>query len=56
MPVYNYTTIEDPFILGFITAWGINGAGQIVGRWSDASDHGFLLSGATQPLSTGADT
>jgi hypothetical protein len=48
MPVYNYTTLDDPSaFLGRTTAWGINGAGQIVGRWWDASYHGFLLSGGT---------
>jgi hypothetical protein len=32
MPVYNYTTLDDPFQVGFTTgAIGINDAGQIVG-------------------------
>jgi hypothetical protein len=33
MPVYNYTTIDDPFAFGgsATSAIGINAAGQIVG-------------------------
>src|SRR5215471_15901799 len=48
MPVYNYTTIDDPFAFGgsATSAIGINAAGQIVGYYGDASGtHGFLLSG-----------
>jgi probable HAF family extracellular repeat protein len=47
MPVYNYTTLDDPFQVGFTTgAMGINDAGQIVGGYTNASGgHGFLYSG-----------
>src|SRR5262249_13398586 len=46
MPVYNYTTIDDP-LAGGTEAWGINDLGQIVGFYIDASGrtHGFLDSG-----------
>ena len=45
MPVYTYTTIDDPSATSQgTTAFGINDAGQIVGS---SGDHGFLLSGGT---------
>jgi len=49
MPVYNYTALDDPSAdFGTTTAWGINDAGQIVGRYhTDITFHGFLLSGGT---------
>src|SRR5712671_1363494 len=49
MPVYNYTTLDEPNQVGLTTqVTGINDAGQIVGFYSDASnDAGFLLSGGT---------
>src|SRR5262245_11772679 len=54
MPVYNYTTLDDPlshpFPLGtlFTQPFGINDAGQIVGVYRAANVfHGFLLSGGT---------
>jgi len=48
MPVYNYTTLDDPFATHGTLAYGINGAGQIVGFYLDdfmSGEHGFLLSG-----------
>lgn len=50
MPIYKYTTLDDPFANGGIGthAVGINNAGQIVGEYSDGSGiHGFLFSGGT---------
>jgi probable HAF family extracellular repeat protein len=59
MPVYNYTTLDDAFQVGFTTgAMGINDAGQIVGGYTNAGGgHGFLYSGGTytpidDPLAT----
>ena len=57
MPVYTYTTIDDP--LGTSVAFGINDAGQVVGGYSDATnhEHGFLYSGGTfTTLALSADT
>lgn len=48
MPVYNYTTLDDPLAVKFDTnANGINSAGQVVGGYRDSSGriHGFLYSG-----------
>ena len=41
MPVYTYTTIDDPLDTGTTTAFGIaiNNMGQIVGQYTDASNH-----------------
>src|SRR5260370_26294942 len=48
MPVYTYTTLDDPVAVpGNTQAFGINGAGQIVGLYSAVGLHGFLLSGGT---------
>jgi probable HAF family extracellular repeat protein len=49
MPVYTYTTFDDPLATTNGTiANGINGLGQIVGTYFNASgEHGFLLSGGT---------
>ena len=47
MPVYNYTTLDDPLAKpGATQASGINGT-ELVGQYTDASGriHGFLLSG-----------
>jgi uncharacterized membrane protein len=58
MPVYTYTTLDDPSATNFTQAFGINSAGQIVGSYGNASGtHGFLLSGGTyttidDPLAT----
>jgi probable HAF family extracellular repeat protein len=63
MPVYNYTTLDDPSSVGFTTtAGGINSAGQIVGNYGNASGtHGFLYSSGAyitidDPLATGETT
>jgi len=48
MPVYNYTTLDDPLVIaGQTEAWGINDLGQIVGEYGDGTGktHGFLDSG-----------
>ena len=47
MPVYTYTTIDDPSaVTGSTVAGGINDADQIVGNYQDAGGlHGYLLSG-----------
>src|SRR5262245_18152843 len=52
MPVYTYTTLDDPLAVGGDTlgtyASGINAAGQIVGYYNDATTtHGFLYSNST---------
>src|SRR5438105_7723381 len=50
MPVYTYTTLDDPLASGPSTvADGINGSGQIVGGYGDSSFHfhGFLYSNGT---------
>ena len=50
MPIYTYTTFDDPLATGGDTqAWGINDAGQIVGFYEDSSLklHGFLYSNGT---------
>jgi probable HAF family extracellular repeat protein len=46
MPLYTYTTIDDPLGTGG-AAVGINDAGQVVGGYIDATnhEHGFLYSG-----------
>src|SRR2546429_29484 len=48
MPVYTYTSLDDPLATGGTQAFGINDFGQIVGSYVNASGtHGFLLSGNT---------
>src|SRR5215831_8027713 len=49
MPVYTFTTLDDPLAAFGTTAFGINDAGQIVGAYTDANrhGHGFLYSGGT---------
>jgi probable HAF family extracellular repeat protein len=45
MPVYTYTTIDNPLV-NSIQAFGINDAGQVVGQYTSGSDtHSFLYSG-----------
>jgi probable HAF family extracellular repeat protein len=59
MPIYTYTTLDDPSADN-TQAFGINASGQIVGFYNSGSSfHGFLLSGGTytpldDPLATGA--
>jgi probable HAF family extracellular repeat protein len=44
----SYTTLDDPAATLGTFASGINGSGQIVGQYQNASGlHGFLLSGGT---------
>jgi probable HAF family extracellular repeat protein len=51
MPVYTYTTLDDPFALSGTQAFGINAAGQIVGTYSNAGgNHGFLYSSGTYTI------
>ena len=47
MPIYTYTTLDDPSATRGTVATGINGAGQIVGEYFTAGSvsHGFLYSG-----------
>ncbi|HYZ44075.1 MAG TPA: hypothetical protein VE667_04400, partial [Xanthobacteraceae bacterium] len=50
MPIYKYTTLDDPLATGTAgtNAYDINNAGQIVGEYVDSAGiHGFLLSGGT---------
>src|SRR5262249_55974643 len=49
MPIYSYTTIDDPSGALGTFAQGINTSGQIAGYYLDGSNssHGFLLSGGT---------
>jgi probable HAF family extracellular repeat protein len=48
MPVYTYTTLDDPLAVGGTGAWGINSTGQIVGLFRNfGGTHGFLYSGGT---------
>ena len=50
MPVYSYTTIDDPLATSGTIAQGINEAGQIVGYYIDASgQHGFLATAMPNP-------
>jgi probable HAF family extracellular repeat protein len=48
MPIYTYTTIDDPLAKARngTQAFGINASGRIVGTYSGASagEHGFLYS------------
>src|SRR5215475_10517184 len=47
MPVYTYTTLDDPSATTSTRASGINASGQIVGAFTgmDGKGHGFPLSG-----------
>jgi|SRR2546423_1577423 probable HAF family extracellular repeat protein len=48
MPVYNYTTLDDPGATQGTFASGINDAGQIVGTYLTGTGvHGFVYSGGT---------
>ena len=48
MPVYTYTTLDDPLATNGTQAFGINAMGQIVGYYGNNSgNHGFVLSGGT---------
>ena len=46
MPVYTFTTLNDPLATDGTLAHGINGSGQIVGYYQDNTTiHGFFDSG-----------
>src|SRR5436190_460406 len=49
MPVYTYTTLDDPSANNNTQAFGINASGRIVGQYIDANNHthGFLYSNGT---------
>ena len=51
MPVYMYTSLDDPFALSGTQALGINATGQIVGSYLNAGgNHGFLYSSGTYTI------
>ena len=51
MPVYTYTSLDDPFALSGTQALGINATGQIVGSYVNAGGtHGFLYSNGTYTI------
>jgi probable HAF family extracellular repeat protein len=47
MPIFAYTTLDDPAASRGTFATGINAAGQVVGSYTDASgdSHGFIYAG-----------
>src|SRR5262249_39363069 len=49
MPVYTFTTLNDPLATDGTLAHGINGSGQIVGQYANNNTgiNRFLLSGGT---------
>jgi len=49
MPVYTFTTLNDPLAPDRTLAHGINGSGQIVGQYTNnnTGTNGFLLSAGT---------
>jgi probable HAF family extracellular repeat protein len=63
MPIFSFTTLDDPLATNGTFATGINASGQVVGSYNDAGGtaHGFLLSGGTytnfnDPDANGGDT
>jgi probable HAF family extracellular repeat protein len=63
MPIFTFTTLDDPLAINGTFATGINASGQVVGSYNDAGGtaHGFLLSGGTyttfnDPDANGGDT
>jgi probable HAF family extracellular repeat protein len=51
MPVYTYTTLDDPSATNSTVPQGINASGQIVGYYNNVSGtHGFLLSGGVYTI------
>ena len=49
MPVYTYTTLDDPFATGTTSAFGINDSGQIVGQYSTTPAASTASSTAAAP-------
>ena len=49
MPIFTYTTLDDPLAINRTFATGVNASGQAVGSYNDAggNGHGFLYSGGT---------
>ena len=47
MPVYTYTTLDDPLATFGSHPRSINATGQIVGDYNNGGNHGFLLTGGT---------
>src|ERR1700757_4250991 len=49
MPIFTYTTLDDPLGINGTFATGVNASGQVVGSYNDSggSAHGFLYSGGT---------
>jgi probable HAF family extracellular repeat protein len=49
MPIFAYTTLDDPLATNGTFATGVNASGQVVGSYNDAAGnaHGFLYSGGT---------
>src|SRR5262245_1998383 len=47
MPIFAYTTLDDPSAVNGTFATGVNAAGQVVGSYTDASgiSHGFVYAG-----------
>jgi probable HAF family extracellular repeat protein len=56
VPLYTYTSIDDPAGVHLTEAFGINNAGQIVGDYEDSGSklHGFLYNGGTYTTLAGA--
>src|SRR5919204_3508802 len=47
MPIFAYTTLDDPAAVNGTFATGVNAAGQVVGSYNDAGNtaHGFIYAG-----------
>ena len=52
MPVYIYTTLDDPFALTGTEAGDTNATGQVVGNYQNAGgNHGFLYNNGSYTIS-----
>ena|SRR5947208_553405 len=63
MPIFTFTTLDDPLAINGTFATGINASGQVVGSYNDAGGtaHGFISGGGTyttfnDPDAAGGDT
>lgn len=62
MPIFTFTTLDDPLATNGTFATGVNASGQVVGSYNAGGNaHGFLLSGGTyttfnDPDAAGGDT